>query len=129
MMYRRPDTVSAAGLIVLAFAVWGIATWLMAISASDGPGGGSGLDMPTRVMQGFGAIGMLVAGPNILRGENWARWFYAGLCALLLAYNLTFLRDHFYTLIPAAAIHAISLILLFVPGSNRYYASAAGKWN
>jgi glucose dehydrogenase len=79
-------------------------------------------------VQGFGAFAMLLAGPNILRGENWARWFYAAVCAALLIYNIEFLRDRFYTLIPAAIVHAISLVLLFLPNANRYYASGAGKW-
>ena len=128
MMYRRPDSVSAAGIIVLAFALWGIATWLMALSAPDGPTSGGTHDVVTKVVQGFGAFGMLLAGPNILRGENWARWFYAALCGVLLAYNLEFLRDRFYLLVPAAAIHAISLVLLFLPNSNKYYASGAGRF-
>ncbi len=128
MMYRRPDTVSAAGIIVLAFAVWGMVTWLLALSAPDGPAGGASHDAITNLMQGFGAFSMLLAGANILRGENWARWFYAIVCAALLVYNFEFLRDRFYTLIPAATIHAISLILLFVPSANKYYASGAGKW-
>jgi len=128
MMYRRPDTVSAAGIIVLAFALWGIVTWLMAISAPDSLAGGA-QDAVSKVVHGLAAIGLLVAGPNILKGENWARWFYATLCAALLAYNLEFLRDHFYTLVPAAAIHVISLILLFLPSSNRYYASGAGRYD
>jgi glucose dehydrogenase len=128
MMYRRPDSVTAGGIIVLAFAAWGVVTWLLALSAPDGPAGSPTHDLATNVVQGLGAFGMLVAGPNILRGENWARWFYAALCIALLAYNLEFLRDRFYTLVPAAAVHVISLILLFVPSANRYYASAAGRW-
>jgi hypothetical protein len=128
MMYRRPDTVSAAGIIVLGFAVWGITTWLLALSAQDGPANGGVHDSVTRAVQGFGGFSMLLAGANILKGENWARWFYAVVCALLLAYNFEFLRDRFYTLVPAATIHAISLILLFLPNANRYYASGAGKW-
>ena len=129
MMYRRPDNVSAAGIIVLVFAAWGIVSWLLAISTPDGPGSDATLDSTTKVVQGLGALGMLLAGPNILRGENWARWFYAVLCAALLAYSAVFLRDRFYTLIPAAAIHAISLLLLFLPNANRYYASGAGRFD
>ena len=128
MMYRRPDSVSAAGIIVLAFAGWGIVTWLLALAAPEGPINPANHDVMTRVVQGFGAFAMLLAGPNILRGENWARWFYAGVCAALLIYNIEFLRDRFYTLIPAAIVHAISLVLLFLPNANRYYASGAGKW-
>ena len=128
MMYRRPDTVSAAGIIVLAFACWGIVTWLLALSAQDGPVNPANHDVMTRAVQGFGAFGMLLAGPNILRGENWARYFYASVCAALLIYNFEFLPDRLYTLIPAATIHAISLVLLFLPNANRYYASGAGKF-
>jgi len=128
MMYRRPDTVSAAGIIVLAFAGWGMITWLLALSAPESPINPANHDVATRVVQGFGAFAMLLAGPNILRGENWARWFYAVVCAALLIYNIEFLRDRFNTLIPAAIVHAISLVLLFLPSANRYYASGAGKW-
>jgi hypothetical protein len=46
----------------------------------------------------------------------------------LLVYNFEFLRDRFYTLVPAATVHAISLLLLFLPSSNRYYASGADRW-
>jgi hypothetical protein len=127
MMYRRPDSVNAAGIIVLGFAGWGIVTWLLELSAQDGPGSIGTHDLVTKVVQG--GAGMLLAGTNILRGENWARWFYAAICAVLLIYNVEFLRDHFYALVPAAAVHAISLILLFAPSSNRYYASGAGKWD
>jgi hypothetical protein len=128
MMYRRPDSVSAAGLIVLAFAVWGIATWLMALSAPEGPISPVNNDVSTKAVQAFGAFGMLLAGANIFRGENWARWFYAALCAALLIYNMEFLRDRLYLLIPAAILHSISLVLLFLPNANRYYASGAGKF-
>jgi hypothetical protein len=128
MMYRRPDGVSAAGIIVLAFACWGIVTWLLALAAPEGPANPANHDVATRVVQGFGAFAMLLAGPNILRGENWARWFYAAACAALLMYNFEFLRDRLYTLIPAATVHAISLVLLFLPNANRYYASGAGKF-
>ncbi len=123
MMYRRPDSVSAAGIIVLVFAAWGIASWLLALSSADGPPGSATLDPMSRGVEAFGALGMLITGPNILRGENWARWVYAGVCAALLLYSAAFLQDRFYTLVPAATVHAISLVLLFLPNANRYYAS------
>ena len=129
MMYRRPDTVSAAGIIVLVFAMWGIASWLLALSSADGPPGSATLDPLSRGVEGLGALGMLISGPNILRGENWARWFYAVVCAFLLFYSIEFLRDRFYTLVPAATVHAISLVLLFLPNANRYYASGAGRFS
>ena len=129
MMYRRPDSVNAAGIIVLGFAGWGIVTWLLELSAQDGPAASSTHDLVTKVVQGLAALGMLLAGTNILRGENWARWLYAAICAVLLIYNIEFLRDRFYTLVPAAAVHAISLVLLFAPSANRYYASGAGRYD
>jgi glucose dehydrogenase len=101
----------------------------LALGAPDGPAGDAGMDQMSKLVSGFGALGMLLAGPNILRGENWARWFYAVLCAALLAYSIAFVRDRFYMLVPAATVHAISLVLLFLPNANRYYASGQGRYD
>ncbi len=51
MMYRRPDTVSAGGIIVLAFAGWGIVTWLLALGAPDGPANSGTHDVATNVVK------------------------------------------------------------------------------
>jgi hypothetical protein len=127
MMYRRPDNVTAAGIIICLIAVIGLILSLLAISAQDVQQGGA--ELLANIVQCAGAVAMLVAGVNVLRGENWARWFYLVVCGLLLCFDLGFYRDHLYAFLPAGTIRAISLTLLFVPSANRYYASGLGKWD
>jgi hypothetical protein len=127
MMYRRPDNVTAAGIIICVLAVIGIIASLLAISAQDVQQGGT--ELLTSIVQCAGAVAMLVAGANVLRGENWARWFYLGVCGLLLVFDLAYLRDHLYTLLPTGTLCAIAMALLFLPNANRYYASGEGRWD
>ncbi len=125
MLYRRPDSVTAAGLIICVFAIYYGLSSLLGLSSADNSSGS--WDAISQLIQGFAAVGMLGAGANALRGENWARWFYVVLCGALFAYDVAFLRDELYAQVPAAVLRAISLALLFLPNANRYYASGATR--
>jgi hypothetical protein len=127
MMYRRPDNVTAAGIIICVFALWSGLSALLGLSELEGAN--ENMEAFNKVLMGGASVAMLVAAVNVTRGENWARWLYLVVCGALLLYDLTFLRDQLYALVPAGVIRAISLALLFLPNANRYYASAEGRWD
>jgi len=126
MMYRRPDSVTGAGIIVCVFAVLSGLSSLLGLSAQDGLE--STADIANKVVELGAGIAMLVACVHLLRGENWARWFYLALCGALFAFDVAFLRDQLYTFVPLATVRLISIALLFLPNANKYYASAEGRW-
>ena len=127
MMYRRPDNVTGAGLIICICAVWSGLSSLLGLSSDEGLG--STFDVANKIVQGGAGLALLVAGVNILRGENWARWFYLAICCGLFAYDLAFLKDELHALVPYAVVQFIAIALLFAPSANKYYGSAMGRWD
>lgn len=127
MMYRRPGNVTFAGITVCVFAMVETVLCLLGLSAQDSPGVTS-LNAASDVVEGIAAFAMLVAGIYILQGENWARWFYLAVCALLVMYCAACLMDRLYKFVPAGILLIIVVVLLFLPNANRYYRSGANRW-
>jgi hypothetical protein len=68
----------------------------------------------------------------MLKAKNWARWLYAVLVLLdiagttyILVYGPSF---SVASLIRAAVLAPISLIIVFLPSSNRYFAAGGRPW-
>ena len=127
-MYRRPESVAAIGYLLVIGGCLELLHTLFNLTGSDLPSYFPG--RPSALSISLGGISAsigLIAGLNILRGQNWARWLYAGMCVALLAFDLTYLLDNFYMLVPATVIRAIIIIFLFLPGANKYFRGGT-RW-
>ena len=121
-MYGRPDSVAAIGYLLTIGGALGLLVAIFSLGYSDLPS----YLMPDNMMMGIAIDGVasvfsIVCGFNILKGANWARWLYTGVCAALLVWDLLFLLDKFYTLVPATIIRTLTIIFLFLPGANKFF--------
>jgi chromate transport protein ChrA len=62
---------------------------------------------------------LFISGVNILRGENWARWFYA-ICAILFFIVGFVNAPEDLILIPLAIFHGTIIVFLFLPKATEY---------
>ena len=129
-MYRRPDSVAAIGYLLIIGGCIGVLYTLFHLSDSNSdlpsyyPGHA---DSMLVVADGIAAAVCLISGLKILNGQNWARWLFTLSCAAAFVYDITFLFDKFYALVPATVIRTIIIVFLFLPDANKYFRGGS-RW-
>jgi hypothetical protein len=64
-----------------------------------------------------------ICGVNILRGSNWARWLYTGLCISALILDLIVYFGMFQIVIFPTILRGVAILILFLPNSNDFFSS------
>lgn len=81
--------------------------------------------VPIMIMVG---VMTLVSAIFMLKGANWARWMYLGICIFNLFYSLVILKVG-VTIIPELLISAVALFFLFRTPANEYFAAMSAHAN
>ncbi len=133
-MSRRPSSILVVGIVLLLDGMYSLLSLLVDIPGTD--------VMPVWMSQdqikyhniavliaiAF-AVGTLVSAIYILSGENWARWFYAGLCLGMLVYTVFFMGGALVALVPFLVVRAICVLFLFLPNANDYFTRRPRRWH
>jgi hypothetical protein len=126
-MHRRPVSVSVVGWLLSIVGVLGLLGAFLSLSMTDDPriqkiAEGSPVPLPVHLYVGVaGAIITFISGLYILRGENWARWFYAIWCVAGLLFGAVATADKLL-LIPGVLAQGALIVLLFLPKANAYFS-------
>jgi hypothetical protein len=122
-MRRPPWTVIAACVLILGLALFAIAIgiFIFARMQDEGDALGSGVLQFTYGLIGVKAALNILVAVFIWRGQGWSRMAYAVLTALSLLTSWSAI-SHFLLVGPLLQI--ATLVLLFVPASDRWFAPA-----